>query len=124
MVQPALKTLKMPGVARPQSLAERIETDWPSVAADLDVMRRQLVTRAGVVANLTADEATLARFRPQLESLVGIENILWDGHLQFTHGSLLLDRFLFFYSYTSHSFTACRRAASLSGQVGMNSWLT
>ena len=54
-----------------RALAERIETDWPSVAADLDMMRRQLVTRAGVVANLTADEATLAGFRPELDSLVG-----------------------------------------------------
>ena len=54
-----------------RALAERIETDWPSVVSDLDMMRRQLVTRAGVVANLTADEATLAGFRAQLESLVG-----------------------------------------------------
>jgi len=54
-----------------RALAERIETDWPAIATDLDMMRSQLVTRSGLVANVTADTAMLAGVRPHLETLIG-----------------------------------------------------
>lgn len=53
-----------------RALVERIERDWASVAADLAAMRRDLVTRAGLVANVTADARTLAAFMPRLDALV------------------------------------------------------
>ena len=54
-----------------RALAERIEKDWPSVAADLAQMRRDLVTRAGLVANVTADAGILSAFLPRLDGLIG-----------------------------------------------------
>lgn len=53
-----------------RELVQRIEKDWPSVAADLLDMRARLLTRAGVVANVTADAATLGAFMPRLDGLL------------------------------------------------------
>lgn len=53
-----------------RALAERARSDWPSVERDLVDMRRRLVTRAGLVANVTADGAATARFLPKLASLL------------------------------------------------------
>jgi len=53
-----------------RSLAEKIDTDWPSVAADLEVMRRQLITRNGVTASVTAEPNHLSQFMPRLEKLI------------------------------------------------------
>jgi presequence protease len=72
-----------------RALAVRIEQDWSSVAADLVDMHRRLVTRAGLVVNVTADARTLARFAPKLEDLLsalpaapfGGNSAPWPGHL-------------------------------------------
>ena len=53
-----------------RTLAERIDTDWPSVAAELETMRNLLIAKAGVVANVTADAAALQRFEPGLKALI------------------------------------------------------
>jgi Zn-dependent M16 (insulinase) family peptidase len=53
-----------------RTLADRINSDWPSVAADLEAMRRQLITKAGLVTNVTADETTLSQFNSRLETLI------------------------------------------------------
>jgi presequence protease len=47
-------------------LAERIETDWPGVLADLEVVRRQLINRNRLIANVTLDEAGYADVAPRL----------------------------------------------------------
>ena len=51
-------------------LAERVENDWPGVLAQLEATRRSLVNRAGVIANVTLDEASYGGFEPRLAELL------------------------------------------------------
>ena len=52
-------------------LAERIDGDWPGVLADLETMRATLVSRAGLIANITLDEARYGEFAPRLAEFIG-----------------------------------------------------
>jgi Zn-dependent M16 (insulinase) family peptidase len=52
-------------------LAERIESDWPGVLADLEAVRAALVNRAGLVGNVTLDEASYSSFAPLLRDFIG-----------------------------------------------------
>ena len=52
-------------------LAERIDSDWPGVLADLERVRGHLVNRASMIANVTLDEANYAAFAPQLAGFFG-----------------------------------------------------
>ena len=52
-------------------LAEQVESDWPVVLAQLEAARRALVNRAGVIANVTLDEASYAGFAPRLAEFLG-----------------------------------------------------
>ncbi len=49
-----------------RELSLRVEEDWPGVLADLELLRTLIVTRAGLVANLTAGAGELAGFEPRL----------------------------------------------------------
>jgi Zn-dependent M16 (insulinase) family peptidase len=49
-----------------RELSVRVEQDWESVLADLELLRSLIVTRAGLVANLTAEPRDLAAFEPRL----------------------------------------------------------
>jgi Zn-dependent M16 (insulinase) family peptidase len=49
-----------------RDLARRIETDWESVKAVLDQIRRMLIDRIGMVCNITTDAANWRRFEPHL----------------------------------------------------------
>ncbi|MEW5773638.1 MAG: insulinase family protein [Thermodesulfobacteriota bacterium] len=49
-----------------RELSRRVEEDWPGVLADLETLRSLIVTRAGLVANLTASAGDLAAFEPRL----------------------------------------------------------
>jgi len=51
-------------------LADEIEKDWDSVLAKLETVRRLLVNRNGMVANVTLDADSFATFSPQLASLM------------------------------------------------------
>jgi Zn-dependent M16 (insulinase) family peptidase len=51
-------------------LAERLDSDWPGVLADLEATRAALVNRAGVIANVTVDEAGYGAFAPGLEAFL------------------------------------------------------
>ncbi len=51
-------------------LAERLDSDWPGVLADLEATRAALVNRAGVIANVTVDEAGYGAFAPRLEEML------------------------------------------------------
>lgn len=44
-----------------RALAERVAEDWPSVRADLEILRGLVLNRPGLVLNLTADAGLLAR---------------------------------------------------------------
>lgn len=52
-------------------LAERIESDWAGVLADLEAVRSLLVNRSGLVANVTLDEAGYGTFAPLLAGFIG-----------------------------------------------------
>ena len=52
-------------------LAERIDSDWPGVLADLEAIRQVLVSRAGLIANVTLDEANRSAFAPMLADFIG-----------------------------------------------------
>ena len=52
-------------------LAERVDSDWPGVLADLEATRAALVNRAGVIANVTVDEAGFGAFAPRLGEFLG-----------------------------------------------------
>jgi len=47
-------------------LADRVDSEWETVHADLERMRRILVNRATMVVNVTADAASWRGFEPQL----------------------------------------------------------
>lgn len=51
-------------------LADEIDQDWPGVLAKLEEVRRRLVTRQGMVVNVTLDAANWAQFEPALRDLV------------------------------------------------------
>jgi presequence protease len=52
-------------------LAERMASDWDGVRADLERMRDALVTRHGMICNVTTDEANWRRFEPELAAFLG-----------------------------------------------------
>lgn len=49
-----------------RALAERVAEDWPSVRADLEILRGLVLNRPGLVLNLTADAGLLARAERRL----------------------------------------------------------
>lgn len=51
-------------------LAERIDSDWPGVLADLEAVRSALVNRAGLLANVTLDGANYGAFEPSLAGFI------------------------------------------------------
>jgi len=51
-------------------LAEEIDLDWPAVLARLEAVKRLLVSRDRLVADVTLDGANFARFQPQLAGLL------------------------------------------------------
>jgi Zn-dependent M16 (insulinase) family peptidase len=60
-----------------KELAKRIDSDWPSVEADLEAIRSELLHRGEMVANVTADGATIEALKPQLAAfLTGLP----EGH--------------------------------------------
>src|SRR5690606_42149066 len=48
-------------------LAEQVEQDWPSVLAKLDAVRQALVSRAGMLINVTLDAENWAEVAPRVE---------------------------------------------------------
>jgi Zn-dependent M16 (insulinase) family peptidase len=67
-------------------LAEQIQTDWPSVLAALNTIRRTLVDRAGMVVNVTTDagnrrkfEGPLAAFLADLPKSPRSLRAAWEG---------------------------------------------
>ncbi|HXF62738.1 MAG TPA: insulinase family protein [Caldilineaceae bacterium] len=53
-----------------RKLATDIDQDWPGVLAKLEEVRRRVVTRAGMLVNVTLDEASWRAFEPALRELV------------------------------------------------------
>ena len=53
-----------------RELVDAVEKDWPSVAAKLESVRRLLINRPAMVANVTLDAANWSAFRPRLETFL------------------------------------------------------
>ncbi len=53
-----------------RQLAEDIEKDWAAVLEKLETVRRLLINRRGMLANVTLDAASYASFQPQLASFI------------------------------------------------------
>jgi hypothetical protein len=53
-----------------RALAERVENDWPSVLERLVAIRDQLISRRGLVVNVTLDAKQWAQLQPKLEAFV------------------------------------------------------
>ena len=53
-----------------RTLADEIEKDWDGVLAKLDTVRRLLINRAAMIANVTLDADSYASFSPQLTSFM------------------------------------------------------
>src|SRR5688572_10534627 len=53
-----------------KELARRIDEDWASVEADLEQIRREILHRGEMVANVTADGTAIDALRPQLAAFL------------------------------------------------------
>jgi Zn-dependent M16 (insulinase) family peptidase len=54
-----------------RQLADAVENDWPSVLDKLETIRRLLVDRQAMIANVTLDAPNWAVFEPQLAEFLG-----------------------------------------------------
>jgi hypothetical protein len=52
-------------------LAEQIDKDWPSVLSQLQEVKRLLIDRTRLVADVTLDAGNFERFAPQLNEFIG-----------------------------------------------------
>jgi Zn-dependent M16 (insulinase) family peptidase len=53
-----------------RDLAERVDSDWAGVLADLEAMREILVNRNAMIANVTLEADNWATFQPQLDAFI------------------------------------------------------
>ncbi len=53
-----------------RDLLQRMELDWPAVLADLEAVRAGLIGRAGLLCNVTVDQASFDAFQPRLAEFI------------------------------------------------------
>jgi hypothetical protein len=53
-----------------RSLAQKIESDWPSVLADIEDVRRAILVRDNLIVNVTTDRVTLNSCIPSISRIV------------------------------------------------------
>ncbi|MFZ2357933.1 MAG: insulinase family protein [Anaerolineae bacterium] len=53
-----------------RELIQRMEQDWPAVLADLEAVRAALIRRAGLLVNVTVDQASFDAFQPRLAEFI------------------------------------------------------
>ncbi len=53
-----------------RELAQRVDTDWPAILADLEAVRQALVGRSTMLVNLTLDQENTSLFLPKLAEFV------------------------------------------------------
>jgi presequence protease len=54
-----------------RDLAEKVEQDWAGVLATLEAIRSLLITRSGLIVNVTLDAENWKQFQPQVVDLLG-----------------------------------------------------
>jgi Zn-dependent M16 (insulinase) family peptidase len=79
-----------------RKLANEIEQDWPGVLAKLEEVRRRLITRQGMLVNVTVDAAEWATFEPVLREFVAslpalpAEDAGWTPEFAGNHEGLVI----------------------------------
>jgi presequence protease len=53
-----------------RELVQRLEQDWPGVLADLEAVRAALIGRAGMLCNVTVDQASFDAIQPRLAEFI------------------------------------------------------
>lgn len=53
-----------------RELANRIDSDWAGVLADLDSLRKHLINRETMICNITLDAPNWDKFQPKLEAFI------------------------------------------------------
>ncbi len=53
-----------------RKLADEVQKDWPAVLAKLEALRKCLLNRAAMIANITLDEANWKTFQPELAAFL------------------------------------------------------
>ncbi|HSN77913.1 MAG TPA: insulinase family protein, partial [Anaerolineae bacterium] len=53
-----------------RELIQRLEQAWPAVLADLEAVRAALIGRAGLLCNVTVDQASFDAFQPRLAEFI------------------------------------------------------
>jgi len=71
-----------------RKLAEQVDSDWPRVLAQLEAVKRLLVDRRRLIADVTLDGDNWATFRPQLEEFIGALPVGDSEPAQWTPGVL------------------------------------
>ena len=71
-----------------RKLAEQVDSDWPGVLAQLEAVKRLLVDRSRLIADVTLDGDNWAIFRPQLEEFIGALPVGGSEPAQWTPGVL------------------------------------
>jgi hypothetical protein len=59
-----------------RKLVDGFETSWPTLKAAMEQMRSLLVTRAGMLCNVTINAASWRRFRPEMASSLRCRQLL------------------------------------------------
>ena len=53
-----------------RALSERVQSDWPSVRADLEILRGLVLNRPGMILNLTAPAELLTKANTSVKALI------------------------------------------------------
>ena len=69
-------------------LAEQVENDWPGVLAQLEAVKRLLVDRSRLIADVTLDGDNWSHFQPQLDEFIGSLPVGNSERAQWTPGVL------------------------------------
>ena len=71
-----------------RDLAQKVDSDWPSVLAKLEEIRTLLVNRANMLCNVTVDGANWALFQPQLADFLASFPTAEPTHRPWQRGEL------------------------------------
>jgi Zn-dependent M16 (insulinase) family peptidase len=71
-----------------RKLAEQVENDWPHVLAQLEAVKRLLVDRSRLIADVTLDADNFAQLRPHLDEFFDALPLAGSSPAQWTPGSL------------------------------------
>lgn len=108
-----------------RDLAQRVESDWQSVLSALEEMRRILINRNAMVANITLDEANWKQFEPRLETFLANlpdtegKFVVWSPNYIKANEGLTLPAKV---NYVAKGTNLYKHGYSLNGSIDVISW--